>query len=148
MPPEIKAPPAGSDEYRLRNYRAQLASNNEAEIREMQAQHAEEVSRIQGTYKEAHELLGHDYDVQISQEAEALDEQLQKVHLSSQSRLEEEKHSADQELTKTKRANQQRIEEYKKESELKLDSLRKQFQASAEYLHEKARKTAKKDKEV
>jgi hypothetical protein len=47
-----------------------------------------------------------------------------------------------------KTAQQQKIEEYRKNSEVQLEKLRKQTQATADTLHQKARKLAKQEKEI
>lgn len=129
----------------MRNYRSQLQEKAKAEVRELEARHHEEVMSLVENHVTQVEAMRHAYDVQISEEATRLEEQLQDVRVNADLRVGAEKRNADKELTKLQRAHQQRIEEYKKNSDEQLQKLRKELQASTKALHEQARKSGKKD---
>jgi hypothetical protein len=146
MPSEIKS--TAAEEIRLRNHRAQLEQRNEMALREIEQSHAEDVRRTIENQAFQMDNLRRAYDVQISEEAEALEERLHRVRLNADERVAAEKKAGEAELEKLKSAHKQRLDEYRKNSEQQLEALRKQLQTSAETLHEKARKTAKREREV
>ncbi len=139
---------ANTDELRYRNYLAQLHQRGDMEVRELQSAHGEEVQHLLETEKAQMDDLHRDFDVRISQEAEKLDEHLQNIRMQNEERVGEQKRAADQELNQVRATSQQRIDEYKKNADAQLDSLRKQYLAASEAMHERYRKSAHKEKEV
>lgn len=131
-----------SDEFKLRSYRDQLEVRHEQALKDQEMKHAEEITELLTFQKNQKDQLEKDFDVQISSEAEQLQNQLYTIRNRNQASLEEEQQKGEIELNKAKTINQQRVEEYRKNSEAQLDALRKQLQASTEELHEKARRTA------
>ncbi len=134
-----------SEEMRLKTYLTRIQQHNDLETRDTQAKHGEEIQRLNETFADQSKAIKEAYDVQISREAESLEEKLYETQTHNEARVELEKRTGDEELTKLKTQQQQRIDEYKKNSEAQMDSLRKQLQANADALHEKARKSAKKE---
>jgi hypothetical protein len=149
MPPEVSSQTKAStvDEVRLKNYRTSLQQRNDMEVRELQSKHDDEVQRVIENQTAQINELRQAYDVQISREAEALEESLHRIRMGNEDRIESEKQAAETEVNKIKTANEQRLSEYKKNSEAQMDALRKQLQASADQLHERARKAAKKERQ-
>src|SRR5437773_1724517 len=86
-----------TEELRLRNYKDQLQQKNELELREMQARHDEELQRRIENHTAQTDELRRDYDVQISDEAEQLEERLHQTRMSNEERISTEKKSADAE---------------------------------------------------
>ena len=146
MPSEIKA--STTDELRTKNYRAQMQQTADLETRELEAKHNQDIERLNSNFKDQYQDLKHAYDIAISQEAEALEEKLHQVRDSTDEKVSSEKKLQEDELTKIKTVNQQRIDEYKKNADAQLDQIRKQYQASSEDLHTKAKKDMKKEKEL
>ena len=138
-----------TEELRLRNYKASLQQKSEIDLREMQARQSDETQRITENHQMQMDDLKRAYDVQISQEAEALEEHLHKFREVGHERIENEKHSLDTEFDKVKTASQQKIDEYKKNSEAQLDKLRRETQASSDLIHDRGKKAlaAKREKE-
>jgi hypothetical protein len=136
-----------TEELRLRNYRASLQQKSDIENRELQARNVEEVQHLMDTHTVQMDELKRAYDVQISQEAEGLEEKLQKVRISGEDRVNLEKQVQEAELAKVKTSSQLKIEEYKKNSEVQIDKLRKDTQATTDLLHDKAKKATRKERE-
>lgn len=141
MPSDVKATTA--DELRLRNYRTQLQRQHDLEVRELERKNADELQRLTEHSTTQLETLRQAYDVRISEEAESLEERLHQVRLNARERIAVEKEQAEEELRKTRTSHQQRLAEYKKNAEAQIDALRKQHQASAEAIHERSVKSAK-----
>ena len=146
MSTDIKS--TSTDEIRMKNYRAQVQNRNEMDMRELQEQHASEIQRSSENHNLQSENLRSAFDVQISEEGERLQDKLDQIRMQNEERVKLEQKAGEEELTHTKTANQKKIEEYKKNSAAQLDALRKQFQATAENLHEQAKRTTKRDKEL
>src|SRR4051794_12187278 len=101
MPPEVSLTKASAaDEMRMRNYRAQTERRNDAELREIDTKHQEELGRVLGYQAEQMEQLRHSYDVKISEEAESQEQKLSEIRHSNGERLEVEKRAADEEYGK------------------------------------------------
>lgn len=135
-----------SEEIRLRNYRNQLEQRHEIAVRDILAHNADEIQKLTDNHTEQLNNLRHAYEVQISEEAEALEEKVHEIRLGNQGRVEMEKKTGDQEVEKMKSANKTKIEEYKKNADLQMETLHKQLQASSDALHEQSKKTAKREK--
>jgi len=141
MPPESISKASVSEDARLRNYLNQAERRNDNELQAIQAKFDDELARMNDNHTHQVEKLRGAYDVQISEEAEALEDRLQHVRAQNEERLEGEKQMGEKEFDRLHAANRQRIEDYKKTSESQLDLLRKQLQASAEQLREQSRKS-------
>src|SRR5438105_2839235 len=91
-----------TEDLRLRNYRTELNRRNEAEIREMDARHGENVAKLQESELAQLEQLKHAYEIQFSQEAEALEEKLRDLRAENDKRVDGEKKQGENELVKTR----------------------------------------------
>lgn len=141
MAVDLKA--ATTDALRLQNYRARLQGDHETQVRELEERQLDSLNRIQENHTDRKESLVSAYNVEISKEAEQLEDRLTQIRAQNEQRVAEEKRIGDQELAKTKLSNQQRIDEYKKTAEKKLDAMRKELQANAENLRLQYKKSAK-----
>ena len=120
MPSDIKS--ATTEDLRMRNYRQQLQQHNDSEIRDLEQKHNEDIARLQDNFTNQVQNLRHAYEIEISEEAENLEEKLQKVRgENEEKKISTEKKAGEDEVVKNRTANQQRIDEYKKNSELQLD---------------------------
>ena len=137
-----------SEEYRLQNYRHQLQQRNDVEIREIEQKHLDQVQRLQEDEAQARGELHQAYDLKISQEAESLGEKLDEIRQANQEKVAAEQRVGEQELAQVKTLQQQRLDEYRKNSDLQLEKIRRQYQSSAEALHDKSRRYADHEKEV
>jgi hypothetical protein len=150
--PDVSASSAAKassvDEMRMRNYRAQTEARHQAEMREIEEHDQDEITRLQSSHKDQMDQIKNAYELEISKEAEQLEERLSQVRGQNQERVVAERKTGDEEVAKVRLANQQKIAEYQKNSDTQLAQLRKETQASADALHEKARKIAKQDKEI
>ena len=145
MSSEIKS--STTDELRMKNHRTQLENRNELELRSLRDRHSDDVQRMMEAQAFQRDNIKQAYEVQISQEAENLEQKLHETRMENEKRVDDEKRVADQEVTKIKTMNQQQIQEYKKNSEAQIEALKKQYMATAEALHNKA-KQARRDQEV
>jgi hypothetical protein len=134
-----------SEEMRLKTYLTHVQNRAELETRETEAKHGEQLQRLTENFQDRSKALKEAYDVQISREAESLEEKLHTTRMKNEERVETEKRAGEEEVAKVRTQQQQKVEEYRKNSEAQLDSLRKQLQASADALHEKARKSANRE---
>ncbi len=146
MPSDIKG--ASAEELRLKNYRLQLQNRHELELRDIRDRQEDEVLRLHDNFNHQTETLRGAYDVQISAEAEQLEDRLQQLRISQAERVSTEKKVGDEEVAKLKAASSQQIHELRKNGEAQLTALRKQYQDAADALHKKVRKSAKRDQEV
>ncbi len=149
MPSETSSSLGASttEDLRLRNYRASIQQKNDIELREIQNRHDDDIQRVTDTQAQQMGDLKRAYEVQISQEAEHLEEKLHQARLTTEQRVEAEKKAAESQLSKLKAVHQQRIEDYKKNAEEELLRLRKTAQANAELIHDRERKLARKERE-
>lgn len=146
MPSDIKG--ASAEELRLRNYRQQLQNRHELELRDMRDRQGDEVLRLHDNFNHQTETLREAYDVQISEEAEQLEDRLQQLRTSHAERVSSEKKAGDEEVSQLRAGNRQQVDETRKNGEAQIAALRKQYQDAADVLHKKARKSAKRDQEV
>ena len=134
-----------TEELRLRNYRTSLQQKSEMEIRDLQSRHSDVMQHTSDIQQLQLDELKRGFEVQISKEAEALEEKLHQIRLSGEERLEDEKRTMDTEFQKVRTASQQKIDEYRKNSEAQIDKLRKETQVATEMLHERGKRAAKKE---
>lgn len=135
-----------ADEIRMRTYRLQLQGRQEAEVKEIRERHVDEVQRLMDTHRNQLESLHRAYDVQISEEAERLEEQLHRTRLTNEERVNLEKKQGEDELSKLKLANQQRLDAVRKNGDLQIEKLRKELQATTEAIHHQAKKSARRER--
>jgi hypothetical protein len=140
MPTTIRPSDVQQEAIQLRSYQLQNQMRHDADMRELEKKHGEDVTQMLERQTKAKEALEKDFEVQFSDESERLESQLQALRHQGEMKIATEKQLQEKELTKTKRVYQAQIDEYRKNSEAQLESLRKQLQASTEMLQEKARK--------
>ena len=138
---------SNADEIRMRNYRQQLERQNEIDIKDIDAKHVEQMQHLAEDHQIKSQSLKNGFDVRISEEAEALDDELQRVRRSNEERIITEKQAGDDELGRIRTANTDRLNEFKKNSEFQLEKLRRDLQMSAEAMKKQARPGGKKGKE-
>jgi hypothetical protein len=136
-----------ADEVRLKNYKASLQQKSEADLREIELRHNEDVQRMTESHAFRMEEMKRAYDVQISERAEQLEEALQRVRDKGEDRVIEEKNRVETEVAKVRAQGQSQLDEYKRNSEFKLEKLHKETQAATAMLHDRAKKAAKKERE-
>jgi len=136
---DISGKSSTTDEIRMRNHRALQEQRHENEIRDLQARQGDELRNVIEEHALRSEKMRQDYDVQISREAEKLEQQLARVREDGESRIEQEKASLELELSRLKNSYQQKTEDYRKNAEEKLDRVRKELQQSTQSLYEQAR---------
>ena len=141
MPSTIRPADVQQEAIQLRSYQLQNQMRHDADMREMEKKHGDDINQLLERQAKTRETLEKDFEVQFSEESERLDGQLQALRHQTEMKVAQEKQLQEKELTKTKRVYQAQIDEYRKNSETQLDSLRKQLQASTEVLQEKARKS-------
>lgn len=137
-----------SEALRMKNYRLQMQSHHDAQVREIQDKNSDEVQRLIENHAYQMDNLRNAYNVQISEEAEAMEQKLHDVRLKNEERLKEEKRIADDAVNQSRSASQKRIEEYRKNSEAQLAVARKEQQMAADNLHAQTKKAARAKKEV
>ncbi len=130
---------SATDEIRMRNHRALLEQRHENEVRQVQDKQSDELQHLIEEHAYRSEKLRQDYEVQISREAEKLEERLDKVREDGDARIAQEKSAKELELSRMKSSYQQKLEEYRKHSEEQLAKLRKDLQQSSQTLYEQAR---------
>lgn len=137
---------AATEELRMRNYRNQLKNHHNSEVREIEAQHEQTLQRTIENQSLQAEQVKSAYEVQISQEAEQLEERLHALRLKNEERLENEKRAQEAEFNKVRESYQARIEDYRNNAEAQIQALHKQHQESIAKLEERVRKqTAQKE---
>ncbi len=139
---------SSSDELRLKNYRNMIEQKHEIELRDMEARNAEETQKVTDHHREQLSQLRGAYDVQISEEAEALEARLHDLRLNNLERVGTEKRAAEIEIDKIKANSHAQIDETKKNADIQIEALHKQLQTSTEVLHDQARKTARREREA
>ncbi len=142
-----RANDASMDELRLTNYRARLKDQHETELRDIQGKHDGDVMRALEQHADLMETLKRDYDVQISAQAQELEDRLHAQRLSAEERLSAEKVAAEKELAKVRTLNQKQIAHYQKNANERVETIRKQEQDATASLHARARKYQPKETE-
>jgi hypothetical protein len=137
-----------TEELRLQNYKTQLQNRNEAEVRDIQAKHADEVQHMLLQEGEQIQEVKRAYEVQISQEAEELEDRLHNFRLSAEEKIENEKRTGEDELHKVQADYKHRIDEYRRSSEAQLETLRRNLLTASEDMHEKAKRSARSEREI
>jgi hypothetical protein len=87
------------------------------------------------------------YTIEISKEAEVLEQRLHQVRTNGEVQVEAEKMANEKELAQTKNAHQKQLDQYKKNSEAQIIETRKQLQATTDSLHAQAKKSLKRERE-
>ncbi len=141
MPNEVAG--VQTEDLRLKNVRTQMKNRHESELRDIEARNGTETQRLIENHAAQLGELKNAYDVQISQEAEHLEDRLSQVRAGNADRVAMEKHAGDQEVEKVQKANQDKIEEYRKNGEAKLQNVRKDLQLQAEVLHNQEKEEAR-----
>jgi len=91
MDTSYSAKSSSTEELRLKNYKSQVEARHEIDMRELEQKNAEDVQRLQENYVQQEAQLRNAYEVQISTEAEALDEKLQQTRFGNEERVGAEK---------------------------------------------------------
>lgn len=147
MPPTI-ANGTRADEIRLNSYKTQMERHHEVEMRELKEKADAEIQKLIEAHTAQKESLETGYAVEISHEAERLDDLLQNQHVSNENRVAEEKKTGDAEFEQVRAASRQKIDEYRKNAQSQMEAIRKELQVSTDSLHERAKQSAKREKEI
>lgn len=135
------------DESRLRNQRAQIEQKNEIETRELQSQHDVSLTRMLDQHAFLLENLRRAYDVQISKEAQNLDERLTATRAQHEEKINEVKRAGESEVIKIQNQSQKRIDDATKSGESKLEETRKHFQSASDVVQAQYKKHARLNKQ-
>lgn len=141
MPKEVASVQA--EDIRLKNMRTQIENRNRNEVKELQDRLAMETERTITSHTATIQNLRGAYDVQISEEAENLENRLNAVRAANEERVEAEKKAGEAEVAKVKTMTQARVEEYKKIEDEKIAKIKKEVAAQSENLHEKEKRIAR-----
>lgn len=136
------------DDLRMQNYRNNMERKLESEVSELQSRHDQDIERLLENHAFQMEQLRNAYNVEISKEAEVLEERLHQVRTHGDVQVRAEKMAHEKELSQQKNAHQKQLDQYKKNSEAQIVEMRKQLQATTENLHAQAKKSLKKEKEI
>ncbi len=133
------------DDSQLRAYNQNLKQKYAVEKNEIEARGQNEiVDTVAQSQKKISEMRNA-YEVQISAEAEHLDERLASIRQNNQKRIDEERQKNDIEYEKLRLANQKRIDEYRKNADVKLEEVRREYQEAMAQTHEQAKRQMKKN---
>lgn len=139
-----RANEANLDEMRLANHRLRVRDQHETELRDIEAKHQAEVTRVLERQSTLAEQLNRDYEVKISAEAMELEDRLQAQRANADARLQTEKATAEKEFERVRSQNLKRVEQYQKNSEARIETVRKQEQDATASLHARAKQAEKK----
>jgi hypothetical protein len=134
-----------SEELRMKNYQTQLERKNDAEVRDLQSRHAEDVRKELEAEENQLTEMRRAFEVQISKEAESLADRLEQVRGENERTVTDEKLNHQREMTRLKESHKAQLDEYRKQAEDSIERTRKESQATSETIRKQARKTERRE---
>ncbi len=137
-----------SDSIRYKNYLSQLERQQDAELRDQQDQHKEKITRMVDSHDHQEDNIKKDYQVQISQEAEALERKLALTRERNDILISQERSRGEKEADRIRTQYQQKIENERKLGDEQLSRMQEYYKKAAEEQHrqfakDKSRQTQK-----
>lgn len=142
MSEDVKA--STTDALRIQAHRASIERQGQADLRDLELKRRDELERTQTAMASEKAKFEKDYSVQISEEAERLEDALTQQRAANTERIAQEKRAQDAEFEKLRGNHQVRVNEYRLKTEKELAQIRKDLQVSTEKLYEQARKSQRK----
>jgi hypothetical protein len=134
-----------TDEIRYRSYLTQMERQQDAEIKEKDENHKDQVARIVSGHDNQQKNLRTDYNVKISEEADAMEKKLETIRQRNLAITTQEKESGEAEAEKIHHQYAAKIEQEKKTGDEQIAKLQSHYKKSSEDLakqHQRAREKA------
>jgi len=132
---------AGSaDEIRYRSYLTQLERQQDADVKDREDQHRDRVAKLVSANETQTSQMRKDYDVKISDEAEALEHKLGLIRDRNKILIDQERDRGDKEAEKIRTQYQQKIDDEKKVGDEQLNRLQSYYRKAAQELDRQYRK--------
>ena len=123
------------DEIRYKSYLTQMERDQESQIKEKEDAHRERLSNLVVTNEDQTKNLRKDYDVKISEEAEALDRKLSLIRDRNQILANQERENGEREADKVHNQYAQKIEQEKKVGDEQIGRLQGYYKKASDELH-------------
>ncbi len=124
-----------SDANRYKNYLAQLERQQDAELRDKEDGHKEKLTRLISGHTTQESQIKKDYSVQISDEAEALENKLKLTRERNGILISQEREKGEKEADRIRTQYQQKIESEKKTGDEQLSRMQEYYKRAAEEQH-------------
>lgn len=124
-----------SDSIRYKNYLSQLERQQDAEIRDHEDQHKEKVTRMVDSHENQESKMRKDYQVQISEEAEAMERKLALTRERNDILISKERSKGEKEADRIRTQYQQKIENERKIGDEQLARMQEYYKKAAEEQH-------------
>lgn len=140
-----------SDAARYQNYLAQLERQQDADVRDQEDQHKDKITRIINTHDTQQSQMKKDYEVQISDEAEAMERKLALTRERNGILISQERDKGEKEADRIRTQYQQKIEHEKKIGDEQLSRMQEYYKKASEeqyrqFTREQAREAQKGNK--
>jgi hypothetical protein len=135
MASSVNGPGNNTDEIRYKSYLTQLEREQDAQIKDKEDTHREHLSNIITTHEDDTKLLRKDYDVKISDEAEALDRKLSMIRERNQIISNQERENGEREADKVHNQYASKIETEKKTGDEQIARLQGYYKKASDELH-------------
>ena len=140
MASSMNGPGNNVDEIRYKNYLQQMERDQDATVKDREDQHRERLTNLISGHEDQTKSLKKDYDVKISEEAEALDQKLALIRERNQSLVSQEKQSGDLEAGKVHQQYEQKVDSEKKVGDEQIAKLQSYYKKASEELHKQYEK--------
>ena len=132
------------DEIRYRSYLNQLERDQEAQIKDKEDTHREHLAKIISTNDDQTQGLRKDYDVKISDEAEALERKLSLIRERNTILSTQERENGEREADKVHNQYVSKIDQEKKVGDEQISRLQAYYKRASDELHKNFEKEREK----
>jgi hypothetical protein len=130
-----------SDSVRYSNYLSQLERQQDADIRDKEDLHKEKVTRMVDDHQSQESQIKKDYQVKISDEAEAMERKLSLTRERNNILISQEREKGEKEADRIRAQYQQKIEQEKKTGDLHLSRLQEYYKKAGEELQKQSNRS-------
>ncbi len=123
------------DEIRYRNYLTQMEREHDATIKDKEDDHKSQLQNVISQKEEQKAQIKKDYEVKISDEAEALEKRLNLIRERNQILSTQERELGEREADKVHHQYAQRIDQEKRTGDEQINRLQEYYKKASEDLH-------------
>ena len=136
----MNGPGNNVDEIRYKNYLLQMERDQDSTVKDKEDQHRERLTNLVTNHEEQTKTLKKDYDVKISEEAEALEMKLGQIRERNQSLTNLEKENGEAEAQKIHHQYEQKTDSEKKTGDEQISKLQAYYKRASDELHKQYEK--------
>jgi hypothetical protein len=144
MANSIDSGSGGVDEIRYRSYLNQLERDQDAQIKDKEDTHREHLAKVVTTNDDQMQNLRKDYDVKISDEADALERKLSLIRERNGILSNQERENGEREADKVHNQYASKIEQEKKIGDDQISRLQAYYKRASDELHKNFEKEREK----